>query len=226
MILVIWLVCRRSRAARVREQIQAAFWAGGWSWFFRITTPLSMLSLMTSCLLRPSSSEASSTLSLRATGMRIGTLTVAGLLAASAVFSLLMRPSVCKTHTLAIKMYAKLLHVIFSGLMSSPNSVSFPVRMPSELKAQITALAEELGLSEQDVLRLCLRIGITDIESIKKDHAALVKEAADDCGASFSAWAKSKGAEKKEPPKKSNIIDLDEHIEKPGKKGLKGQGEP
>jgi len=84
--------------------------------------------------------------------------------------------------------------------MSTPNTVSFPVRMPADLKAQISALSINLGISEQDTMRLCLRIGLTDIESIKKDHSALVKEAADECGSSFASWAKNKSAAKTKLP--------------------------
>ena len=84
--------------------------------------------------------------------------------------------------------------------MSTPNTVSFPVRMPAELKAQISSLSIDLGISEQDIMRLCLRIGLTDIESIKKDHSTLVKEAADECGSSFASWAKNKSGTKSKSP--------------------------
>lgn len=95
--------------------------------------------------------------------------------------------------------------------MSTPATVSFPVRMPSDMKAQISALASSLGISEQDILRLCLRIGLMDIESVQKDHAQLVKAAADEMGKSFSAWAKgqaSEGKTKAPPTVKSGLIHL------------------
>jgi hypothetical protein len=90
--------------------------------------------------------------------------------------------------------------------MSTPISVSFPVRIPLELKAQVSQLSIDLGISEQDIMRLCLRIGLTDIESIKKDHATLVKEAADECGTSFASWAKDKASTK--PQERVMVSDL------------------
>lgn len=104
--------------------------------------------------------------------------------------------------------------------MSTPNTVSFPVRMPAELKAQISSLSIALGISEQDIMRLCLRIGLTDIESIKKDHSTLVKEAADECGSSFASWAKNKSAAAAKPaplnPQNSGKV-----YEFPSESGLK-----
>ncbi len=90
------------------------------------------------------------------------------------------------------------------AFVSSQPTVSFPIRIPADLKSQISTLAADLGISEQDVMRLCLRIGLTDIQSVNKEHAALVREAAEDMGKAFSDWAAHESGSSK--PKAPTVI--------------------
>jgi hypothetical protein len=79
--------------------------------------------------------------------------------------------------------------------MSKPETVSFPVRMPADLRDQVHAASSKAGLSDQDLIRLCIRIGLVDLAAIQTDAAAAIQKAAEDKGASFSAWAEQQQLE-------------------------------
>lgn len=73
--------------------------------------------------------------------------------------------------------------------MSTQNSRSFPIRMPAELMEEIEAATEMTGLSQQDVMRLAMRIGLVDLRAAN-NIASIVQEAATDKGTSFLSWAR------------------------------------
>lgn len=68
-------------------------------------------------------------------------------------------------------------------------SVSFPVRMPSAMHDQIKSICDSTGMTQQDVIRLAIQIGIVDLTSVQVDLAEMVHKAAKDKGLSFSQWA-------------------------------------
>ena len=74
--------------------------------------------------------------------------------------------------------------------MSTEKTVSFPVRIPVELEEQIEAVHKKTGLSKQDIMRLCMRIGLVDLAAAEHDLPGIVKRIADDKGISFQAFAK------------------------------------
>lgn len=69
-------------------------------------------------------------------------------------------------------------------------TVSFPIRLPASVRDELKALAEECEVSDQDIMRLALRIGLIDLRSTGNDLPNLVKESADELGLSFAAFAK------------------------------------
>lgn len=76
--------------------------------------------------------------------------------------------------------------------MSKPSpTVAFPVRMPVELKAEIEKAAAIAGLSEQDTIRLAIRIGLGNLAACSP-LPALIQQQAAEAGASFSAWIDTK----------------------------------
>ena len=66
-----------------------------------------------------------------------------------------------------------------------------PIRLPSDLLAEVEAATQFTGLSQQEVMRLAMRIGLVDLRAAK-DIAAVIQEAATDKGASFLAYAQGK----------------------------------
>lgn len=66
-----------------------------------------------------------------------------------------------------------------------------PIRLPSDLLSEVEAATQFTGLSQQEVMRLAMRIGLVDLRAAK-DIAAVIQEAATDKGASFLAYAKAK----------------------------------
>lgn len=76
--------------------------------------------------------------------------------------------------------------------MATDKTVSFPVRLPSELDAEIQKAADLTGISKQDLMRLCLRIGLVDLRAAEHDLPGIVKKIADDKGVSFEAFAQHK----------------------------------
>lgn len=76
--------------------------------------------------------------------------------------------------------------------MSKPSpTVSFPVRMPAELKAEIEKAAAIAGLSEQDTIRLAIRIGLGNLAACSP-LPDLIQQQAAEAGASFAAWLDTK----------------------------------
>ncbi|MBK8037713.1 MAG: hypothetical protein IPK22_11345 [Verrucomicrobiaceae bacterium] len=64
-----------------------------------------------------------------------------------------------------------------------------PIRLPSDLLSEVEAATLFTGLSQQEVMRLAMRIGLVDLRAAK-DIAAVIQEAATDKGASFLAYAR------------------------------------
>lgn len=79
--------------------------------------------------------------------------------------------------------------------MATDKTVSFPVRLPSELDKLLSDLSNETEMSKQDIIRLCIRIGLVDLRAAKHDLPGIVKRIADDKGVSFQAFADAKQKE-------------------------------
>lgn len=62
--------------------------------------------------------------------------------------------------------------------MSTENSASLPVRMPIELLDKIKQAVELTGLSQQDMMRLCIRIGLVDLERLEWNIPGVLSAAA------------------------------------------------
>lgn len=50
------------------------------------------------------------------------------------------------------------------------------IRISEELNNEIAAVSQKLDSAEQDVIRLCLKIGLAHLERVKYDLAACVLE--------------------------------------------------
>jgi hypothetical protein len=66
-------------------------------------------------------------------------------------------------------------------------TVSFPVRMSADLQQQIKTVATQRGISEQDILRLCIAIGLADLAQIPNLPELVVNEATA-AGMAFLNW--------------------------------------
>ena len=64
-----------------------------------------------------------------------------------------------------------------------------PVVLGKQLHEDINSIAALTHYSSQDIMRLALRIGLTDLLSTGNDLPSLVKKSADELGASFAAFA-------------------------------------
>jgi len=64
-----------------------------------------------------------------------------------------------------------------------------PVVLGKQLHEDINSLAAITHYSSQDIMRLALRIGLTDLLSVGNDLPTLVKQSADSLGLSFAAFA-------------------------------------
>jgi hypothetical protein len=60
-----------------------------------------------------------------------------------------------------------------------PPTMSAPLRMPKELMARIKAVAAEMEMSDQEVMRLCLKVGLEHLKRIDYDLAKAVVDAAE-----------------------------------------------
>lgn len=69
-----------------------------------------------------------------------------------------------------------------------------PVRLGQQLHKDINALADVTGYSSQDIMRLALRIGLTELSSVGPDLAKLVKQSAEELGTSFQTFAETQTA--------------------------------
>ena len=74
--------------------------------------------------------------------------------------------------------------------MSAPKDPPIPLRIPPELLTEIDAVSTSTGLSKQDIMRLCMRIGLVDLCAAEHDFPGIVKKIADDKGVSFQQYAK------------------------------------
>jgi len=64
--------------------------------------------------------------------------------------------------------------------MATDKTVSFPIRLPAELDQLLTQISQDTELSKQDIIRLCIRIGLVDLKAAEKDLPGIVKRIADD----------------------------------------------
>lgn len=98
-------------------------------------------------------------------------------------------------HTQSTIKYAYFIQVLFSG-MATDKTVSFPVRIPKELDLELQTASDLTSISKQDLMRLCLRIGLIDLKAAEHDLPGTVKRIADDAGVSFTRFAKHQSASK------------------------------
>jgi predicted DNA binding CopG/RHH family protein len=89
--------------------------------------------------------------------------------------------------------------------MAEPKDPPIPLRIPPELLQQIESVAALTGLSKQDVMRLCMRIGLVDLKAAEHDLPGIVKRIADDKGVSFQAFADAKQAKHEKPLSRQDV---------------------
>ena len=87
--------------------------------------------------------------------------------------------------------------------MATDKTVSFPVRLPIELDADLQRAAGLTGISKQDLMRLCMRIGLSDLRAAEYDLPGIVKRIADDKGVSFQQWSQQVSSDQTQPKKNS-----------------------
>lgn len=73
--------------------------------------------------------------------------------------------------------------------MKKPDEKIIPIRIEADLNDKIQKAAELTGLSKQDIMRLCMRIGLIDLETAENDVPGVVKKIADAKLASFQSFA-------------------------------------
>ncbi len=82
--------------------------------------------------------------------------------------------------------------------MKHPDEKIIPMRIPvvlgKQLHQDIDDIAKLTHYSSQDIMRLALRIGLTDLLSVGNDLPKLVKQSADELGLSFADFAKAKAS--------------------------------
>lgn len=81
-----------------------------------------------------------------------------------------------------------LYRVLFYG-MATDKTVSYPVRIPKELDLDLQSASDLTSISKQDLIRLCLRIGLIDLQAAEHNLHGIVKRIADDKGVSFTRYA-------------------------------------
>jgi uncharacterized membrane protein len=97
--------------------------------------------------------------------------------------------------------------------MANKKEAPIPIRLPSDLLAEIERVSAITDISKQDIMRLAMRIGLADMDAIEHDAAKLIQQAAEDKGTSFSAWAKAQTRSPKiqtPPPAPEEILKLAE----------------
>ena len=62
--------------------------------------------------------------------------------------------------------------------MPTKKQVSAPIRMSPELLEKVAEASRKTGLSQADILRLCLAIGLEDLARVNYDIARVISEAA------------------------------------------------
>lgn len=80
--------------------------------------------------------------------------------------------------------------------MKKPDEKIIPVRIEADLDQKIQEASELTKLSKQDIMRLCMRIGLVDLKAAEHDLPGIVKKIADDKGVSFQQFAKSQSTRK------------------------------
>lgn len=59
-----------------------------------------------------------------------------------------------------------------------PSGKPLPIRLPEELLERVQVVADALGMSVADTMRLSMRIGLEDLKRVDYDLAQLVVDAA------------------------------------------------
>ena len=93
--------------------------------------------------------------------------------------------------------------------MPDQKKVSAPIRMSPELLEKVQIASEKTGISQADILRLCLSIGLEDLRRINYDIPGSILNAARQQQASHLKVAEDAG----------NSASLSTHA--PGAKGIK-----
>jgi hypothetical protein len=60
---------------------------------------------------------------------------------------------------------------------SRPGGKPLPIRFPEELMERVQSVAESLGMSVADTIRLATRVGLEDLKRVNYDLAQLVVDA-------------------------------------------------
>lgn len=92
--------------------------------------------------------------------------------------------------------------------MKDDSTVSFPVRMPGSLAQQIKETCNHTDLSQQDVIRLAIRIGLEDLRRANYNIPAAVVDAAEKASEKIKAHTASKGPIAPTADLSSNITPL------------------
>jgi predicted DNA-binding protein len=61
--------------------------------------------------------------------------------------------------------------------MSDAKKVSAPIRMTPEMLAKVQLASEKTGISQADILRLCVSIGLEDLRRINYDLSTAILDA-------------------------------------------------
>lgn len=61
--------------------------------------------------------------------------------------------------------------------MSDSKKVSAPIRMSAEMLEKVQQASEKTGISQADILRLCLSIGLEDLRRINYDLTGVILNA-------------------------------------------------
>lgn len=73
----------------------------------------------------------------------------------------------------------------------SASSKPTPIAIPNDLAANIDEVSTLTGLSKQDVMRLCMRIGLVDLKAAEHDIPGSIQQNAHDQGMSFQRFAQA-----------------------------------
>ncbi len=101
----------------------------------------------------------------------------------------------------------------------SKSSKPTPIALPNEMVDRIKEVCDRLQMSQQEVMRLSMRIGLEGLANINHDLVGIVNEAAKNNGVDFATWARD---QKKALPKPPKIIQLNQHIDPAAKVAEEG----
>lgn len=62
--------------------------------------------------------------------------------------------------------------------MANKKEAPIPIRLPADLLAEIERVSAITDISKQDIMRLAMRIGLSDMDAIEHDAAKLIQQAA------------------------------------------------